>query len=98
MLPQFPTDLLHGGRKLQTQLDDCALGGRKVIGAGQRRPGRETATQQLSGAARRRKKLMWLASFLPCLTAFSPIRAASQGMVKLQPRGLLRTIKLNLAL
>lgn len=41
MLLQSPTDLLHGGRKLQAQLDDCALRGREVVGAGQRRPGRE---------------------------------------------------------
>lgn len=50
LLPSL-TDLLHSGRKLQTQLDDFAFRGREVVGAGQRRPGRETATQQLTEAA-----------------------------------------------
>lgn len=32
------THLLHGGGELQAQLDDSALGGGEVVGAGQRSP------------------------------------------------------------
>lgn len=35
------TNLLDGGGELQAQLDDSALDGSEVLGAGQRTPGQE---------------------------------------------------------